>query len=79
MSFTKSVQEAEQLWQRLQSATAEAWSAGDWSRARRIEETSERAFWRLVRRMGESHERRRRHETSTQDKTLRKNRVARVG
>lgn len=43
--------QAETLWLRLRDAQAEAEVMQDWSRALRIEEISERAWWRLLRRL----------------------------
>ncbi len=73
------INEAENLWRRLQNAQAEAWCDGDWSRARRIEAISERAFWRLVQRLGKHHKQRRNHEISSESPIVRRDRVARVG
>ena len=43
--------QAETLWLRLRDAKAEAEAEQDWNRALRIEDISERAWWRLLRRL----------------------------
>ncbi|HEX8501967.1 MAG TPA: hypothetical protein VF659_15395 [Pyrinomonadaceae bacterium] len=43
--------QAETLWLRLRDAQAEAEAGQDWGRALRIEQISERAWWRMMRRM----------------------------
>ena len=51
MNLTTLERQAEQLWQRLLNAQAHARARADYNVARRIEAISERAFWRLVRRL----------------------------
>jgi len=55
MRNTKLEREAEQLWLRLRNAQAEAWCNGEFSRRQRLEQISELAFWRLIRRMAVRH------------------------
>jgi len=43
--------QAETLWLRLLDAKAEAEAGQEWHRALRIENISERAWWRLLRRL----------------------------
>jgi len=43
--------QAEALWLRLRDEKAEAEAAQNWGRALRIEDISERAWWRLLRRL----------------------------
>lgn len=50
-TFIGFVNEAEQLWLRLQNAKAKAECDRDWARARRLENLCDAAFWRLMRRM----------------------------
>lgn len=52
--------QAEALWLRLRDAQAEAEAVQNWSRALRIEQISERAWWRLLRHMSRTRRPRRR-------------------
>lgn len=58
-SLSKMEHQAELLWLRLQGRVYKAYCDGDHTLASRLETLSERAFWRLIRRMDMSNRLRR--------------------